>query len=242
MKTVESYTGPVDFGGRTVLFSIIHDITDRKKMEIDLEAAYGMLDRAFKKTIEMTGRIIEVRDPYTAGHQRRVALLARRIAGEMDLPEKSRESVYYAGLVHDVGKIYVPSEILSKPGKLMQSEWMLIRQHPLHSAQILKDLDLPWPVSQIALSHHERLDGSGYPQGLAGDEICIEARILMVADVVEAMASHRPYRPPLGIDAALDEIAINRGKLYDPDVVDACLYVFSEKGYAFETGDPEGEM
>ncbi|MEA3507914.1 MAG: PAS domain S-box protein [Synergistota bacterium] len=218
------------------------DVTERKKVECDLETAYGMLDRAFKKTIEMTGRIIEVRDPYTAGHQRRVALLARRIAEEMDLPKKSRDSAYYAGLVHDVGKIYVPSEILSKPGTLTQSEWMLIRQHPLHSAQILKDLDLPWPVSEIALCHHERLDGSGYPQGIAGDEICLEARILMVADAVEAMASHRPYRPPLGIDAALDEITINRGKLYDPDVVDACLYVFREKGYVFETGDPEGEM
>lgn len=240
IRTVEVYSGPVKWRGRTILYSIIHDITERKKMERDLEAAYGRLDNAFRKTIEMTGRIIEVRDPYTAGHQRRVALLARRIAEEMGLSENSVESVYYAGLVHDVGKIYVPSEILSKPGRLMESEWMLIRQHPLHSGRILEDLDLPWPVARIARSHHERLDGSGYPQGLAGDEICIEARILTVADVVEAMASNRPYRPPLGIETALEEITANRGKIYDPDAVDVCVSLFREKAYAFESETPGG--
>ncbi|MDT8284212.1 MAG: PAS domain S-box protein [Thermovirgaceae bacterium] len=237
VRTVETYTGPVDFGGRTVLFSIIHDITKRQQMEKDLEETYSKLSRSFVKTVEMAGRIIEVRDPYTAGHQRRVAELGDRIAREMGLSEEVRDAIFYAGLVHDIGKIHVPSEILSKPGKLMESEFMLIRQHPLHSFEILEDLDLPWPIARISLRHHERLDGSGYPNGLSGSEIGIEARILAVADVVEAMASNRPYREALGVDAALDDIRRNRERLYDPAVVDACLDLFLNKGYVFSSTD-----
>ena len=237
VKTAETYTGPVDFGGRTVLFSIIHDITERQQMEHDLDETLRKLRQSFVKTVEMAGRIIEVRDPYTAGHQRRVAELARRIACDLGLSEETRDAIFYTGLVHDIGKIYVPSEILSKPGKLMETEWMLIKQHPLNSFEILEGLELPWPIARIALRHHERLDGSGYPNGLSGPEICIEARILAVADVVEAMASHRPYRVELGVDAALDEINRNRDSLYDPEVVDACTDLFLKKGYVFNSGD-----
>jgi response regulator RpfG family c-di-GMP phosphodiesterase len=177
---------------------------------------------------------VEMRDPYTAGHQRRVAELVKAIAEELKLPDDQIEGLYLAGVVHDVGKIKVPAEILSKPGQLNAAEFNLIKEHPETGYEVLKSIDFPWPIAQVVLQHQERINGSGYPYGLKGSEIYFESKILMVADVVEAMMSHRPYRPGLGLDAALQEITCNRGVLYDSTVVDACLRVFSERGYTME--------
>lgn len=174
---------------------------------------------------------IEVRDPYTAGHQRRVADLATAIAQELQLPEDQIEGLKLAGVVHDIGKIRVPAEILSKPGRLDELEFNLIKRHSITGYDILKSINFPWPIAQIVLQHHERLDGGGYPHGLKDSEILLEAKILAVADVVESMVSHRPYRAGLGIDAALEEITRHRTVLYDPGVVDACLKLFREQGY-----------
>ena len=190
--------------------------------------------KALDATVDAVTVIGEKRDPYTAGHQRRVTALARSIAGIMNLPPAQLEGLVVAGQLHDIGKISVPSDILNKPGKLSDGEMTVIRGHSQISYDILKNIEFPWPVAQIAYQHHERLDGSGYPQGLKSHDILLEAKILCVADVVEAMASHRPYRPALGIDAALDEISKNKGKLYDPDVVDACIRLFREKDFKFE--------
>jgi putative nucleotidyltransferase with HDIG domain len=175
---------------------------------------------------------VEMRDPYTAGHQRRVASLAAAIARELKLPEDQAEGLYLAGVVHDVGKIRVPAEILCKPGKLNVIEFNLIKEHTDTGYEILKPIDFPWPIAQAVFQHHERVDGSGYPHGLKGDEILLEARILAVADVVEAMISHRPYRVGLGVEAALDEISQYKGTMYDPVVADACLRLFRERGYS----------
>jgi HD-GYP domain-containing protein (c-di-GMP phosphodiesterase class II) len=160
--------------------------------------------------------------------------LAHAIASEMGLPEEQIEGIRVAGMIHDIGKISVPAQILSKPGELNSLEYGLIQQHPRIGYDLLKTIDFPWPVAQIVLQHHERMDGSGYPAGLSGDEIMLEARILAVADVVAAMTSHRPYRATLGLDKALEEISQNRGVLYDAEVVDACLKLFTEKGLEFE--------
>ena len=177
---------------------------------------------------------VEARDPYTAGHQRRVADLARAIATEMGLLEDQVDGIRMAGLIHDLGKMSVPGEILNRPGLLNELEFKMIKFHVQIGYDILKGIDFPWPVARIALAHHERIDGSGYPNRLKGEEILLEARILAVADVVEAMSSHRPYRAALGIDKALNEISKNRSILYDPEAADACLRVFLEKGYKFK--------
>ena len=178
---------------------------------------------------------VEKRDPYTAGHQFRVAKLAQAIAEEMGLPKQTVEGTYLAGIIHDIGKISVPAEILSKPSRLLEEEFSLIKKHSQTGYDILKTIKFLWPIPDIVLQHHERLDGSGYPQGLAGDDILVEARILAVADTVESMASHRPYRPELGLEIALEEIMQKRGKLYDEAVVDACIALFNEKGYELVT-------
>jgi response regulator RpfG family c-di-GMP phosphodiesterase len=178
---------------------------------------------------------VEMRDPYTAGHQRRVAQLAVAIARELMLPEEQVEGIFLASVVHDVGKIQVPAEILSKPGRLSELEFRIIKEHPQHGFDVLKSIDFPWPIAQIVLQHHERLDGSGYPQALKSDQILSDARIIAVADVVEAMVSHRPYRAALGVDVALEEITRNRGVLYDPAVVDACLRLFRERDFSLTT-------
>ena len=192
------------------------------------------LQKAMNGIIEAMGLTVETRDPYTAGHQRRVAEIACAIATEMGLSMHQVEGVRMAGLIHDIGKIAVPAEILSKPGKITEYEFGIIKSHPQVGYDILKKIDFPWPISQIVYQHHERMDGSGYPQGLSGNDILLEARIMAVADVVEAMASHRPYRPALGIDTALDEISKNRKVLYDPEVADACLRLFKGKEFKFE--------
>jgi putative nucleotidyltransferase with HDIG domain len=210
------------------------EIAERVQAEKDLKRSLEKLQKALEGTIHALAATTEMRDPYTAGHQRRVAELAGAIAEEMGLPKDKIEGIRMAGLIHDVGKISVPAEILSKPSKLNEMEMDLIKAHSQIGYDILKEIDFPWAVAKIVLQHHERMDGSGYPQGLKGDEILLEARILAVADVVEAMASHRPYRPALGIDAALSEIEKNRGRLYDPEIVAACLRLFREKGFTLE--------
>lgn len=182
-------------------------------------------------TVRALAAVAERRDPYTANHQRRVSHLARAIAVEMGLPEQQVEGIRIAGILHDTGKVAVPSEILSKPGKLSEFEFGIVKAHPKADFGIIEGVEFPWPVADTVLQHHERIDGSGYPSGLKGDNILLEARILAVADVVEAMASHRPYRPARGIDAALEEIRSGKGRLYDPEAADACCRLFEEKHY-----------
>ncbi len=177
---------------------------------------------------------IEMRDPYTAGHQRRVSKLSCAIAQDMGLPQEQIEGIRMAGDIHDLGKIYVPAEILSKPGQLTDIEFSIIRTHSQVGYDILKSIEFPWPLAQIIYQHHERLDGSGYPNNLKNGEILLEARIISVADVAEAMSSHRPYRPSHGMEKALKEIAQHRGRLYDAAVVDCCLRLFREKGFSFD--------
>ena len=213
---------------------LLAEITDRKQAEKQLEQSMEKLRKAMGGIIQAITLVVERRDPYTAGHQHRVADLARSIATEIGLSSDQINGVRLAGSVHDVGKIAVPAEILSKPGKINRNEFEIIKKHPQVGYDILKEIEFPWPIAQIILQHHERMDGSGYPQGLKGDKILLEAKIMGVADVVEAMSSHRPYRPALGIDAALEEISKNRGILYDPEVVDVCLKLFQDKGFKFK--------
>jgi HD-GYP domain-containing protein (c-di-GMP phosphodiesterase class II) len=183
--------------------------------------------------IPVLNLVFETKDPYSPDHQKRVAKLAAAIAGEMGLSENQTEVIRLAGGIHDLGKISVPADILSKPARLSEIEYSLMKIHPEAGYNILKDIDIPWPIALIVLQHHERLDGSGYPGGLKEGDIILEARIMAVADVVEAIASYRPYRPILGTDKALDEISKNRGVLYDPQVADACLTLFQKKGFSF---------
>jgi PAS domain S-box-containing protein/putative nucleotidyltransferase with HDIG domain len=219
---------PVGFRG------MAREITERKQAEKRLQDTLENLRKALGATIQVMVAAVETRDPYTAGHQLRVASLARAIATEMGLSQDRIEGVRMAGVIHDIGKLYVPAEILSKPKKLREIEFALIREHAQKGYDILKDVESPWPLAQIVYQHHERMDGSGYPRNLKGDEILLEARIMAVADVVESMASHRPYRPTLGIEAALAEIEMHRGALYDADAVGACLRLFREKGFQLE--------
>ncbi len=199
--------------------------------EEELKNTLSQLRLSLEATIQALAATAEARDPYTAGHQRRVADLSRAIAQKMGLSHDQVDGVRMAGSIHDLGKIYVPSEILNKPGKIRPSEFELVKSHPEVGHEILQNIAFPWPVAEIEIQHHERLDGSGYPNGLKGDEIILEARIVAVADVVESMSSHRPYRPALGIDEALAEIKNGSGKLFDERVVDACVLVFEEDGY-----------
>lgn len=220
-------------GDASFTTAIIRDITAQVHAKKELRESYVRSQRTLNGIVEALESTIELRDPYTAGHQVRVAELATAIAKEMDLSPDRIHGIRYAALVHDIGKIAVPAEILSKPTKLTPLEYSLIQAHPQQAYDILKGIEFPWPIADIVIQHHERMDGSGYPNSLKGDEIIIEARILAVADVVEAMSSHRPYRPALGLDAALDEIKKGKGRLYDPDVVDACLAVFNG-GFVFD--------
>jgi len=175
-----------------------------------------------------------IKDPYTGMHQQRVATLSKAIAEEMELDEEQVYGIYNAGMLHDIGKISIPSEILSKPGKISTVEMKLIRTHPKVSREILKPIDFPWPVARIAFEHHERIDGTGYPEGISGKDILLEAKIISVADVVEAITSHRPYREGLGIDVALDEITTNKGTKYESEIVDTCIMLFQEKNFTFD--------
>ena len=187
----------------------------------------------FEGTIAAFARTVEARDPYTAGHQEHVAELATEIARKLDLDAETVEATRVAGLLHDVGKISIPAEILTKPTRLAPVEWEMIKLHPEHAYRILEGIQFPWPIAEIVLQHHERLDGSGYPRGLQEDQILLAARILCVADTVEAMASHRPYRAAVGLDAALDVIRQGAATAYDPAVVDACIELFEQEGFSF---------
>jgi len=219
---------PIGFVGITT------DITERKLAEEKLKDTLESLRKAVNTTIQVMVAAVETRDPYTAGHQIRSANLARAIATEMGLPQEKIDAIRIAGSIHDIGKLSIPAEILSKPTKLSEIEFSLIKEHARRGFEMLKDVESPWPLAEIVHQHHERMDGSGYPGNLKGDAILIEARILAVADVAEAMASHRPYRPGLGIDAALNEIEKNRGIFYDSTAADACLRLFREKGFKLE--------
>jgi putative nucleotidyltransferase with HDIG domain len=210
------------------------EIIERKRVEEQLHHTLDNLRRAISATIKVMVSAVEIRDPYTAGHQIRSANIALAIATEMGLPQEKIDGIRIAGSIHDIGKLSIPAEILSKPAKLTNNEFSLIKEHSRSGYEILKEVESPWPLAEIVYQHHERMDGSGYPRNMKGDDILIEARILAVSDVVEAMASHRPYRPALGIDAALEEIEKNRGILYDNTAVNACLKLFREKAYHIE--------
>lgn len=219
--------------GRPAVIGLLQDISERKRAEDQINEYLAKLEGAFMRTVEMAMTLSEMRDPYTAGHERRVAELAAAIGGELGFDARRREGLRVAGYLHDVGKISIPAEILSKPGKLSVPEMTLVRGHSQASFDILKNAEFPWPVAEVALQHHERMDGSGYPRGLKGDAILLEARILAVADVVEAMSMHRPYRPGLGIDKALAEVERGSGSAYDAAVADACVKLFREKKFRF---------
>jgi PAS domain S-box-containing protein len=220
---------PIGFKG------MARDITKRKRAEKALKETLDSLRKAVGTTIQVMVSAVETRDPYTAGHQFRSADLAIAIATEMGLPQEKIEAIRMAGPIHDIGKLSIPAEILSKPTKLSEIEFSLIKEHSWSGYEILKDVESPWPLAEIVYQHHERMNGSGYPRNLKGEEIIMEARIMAVADVVEAMASHRPYRPALGIDVALEELEKNRGTFYDNAVADACLRLFREKDYQIES-------
>jgi HD-GYP domain-containing protein (c-di-GMP phosphodiesterase class II) len=222
---IDKNNQPVGFRG------MAREITERKQAEEKLQQTLESLRQAVGTTIQVMVSAIEMRDPYTAGHQIRSAEIARAIATEMGLAQDKINGIPMAGSIHDIGKLAIPAEILSKPTKLTSLEFSLIKEHPKTGYEMLKDVESPWPLTQIVYQHHERMDGSGYPRNLKGDEIIIEARIMAVADVVEAMASHRPYRAALGIDVALEEIEKNKGIFYDEAVADACLRLFREKSY-----------
>jgi PAS domain S-box-containing protein len=231
IRNIQVYRKEVIWNGTKQSQVIYKDITEHKQAEEKLHETLENLRKSIKTTIQVLGTASEARDPYTAGHQQRVALLARIIATEMGLPRDTIEGILMAGSIHDIGRLSVPAEILSKPTKLTNIELSMIKEHSLSGYEMLKNVESPWPLAQIVYQHHERMNGSGYPRNLKGDEILMDARIMAVADVVEAMASHRPYRPALGIDVALNEIEKNRGILYDDTVVDACLRLFREKDY-----------
>jgi putative nucleotidyltransferase with HDIG domain len=220
-------------GGITGLLAALLDVSARKRAEAEMQNSLDKLQKAFEGVVQAMAIVMEMKDLYTSGHQQRVSHLACALAAELNLPEERIEGLRVAGLLHDLGKIAVASEILSKPGKINEYEFAIIKAHPRIGYDILKAIEFPWPVADIILQHHERLDGSGYPAGLKGEEILLEAKILGVADVVEAMSSHRPYRPAIGITQALEEISQNKGLSYAPEVVEACVRLFSEKGFNF---------
>jgi putative nucleotidyltransferase with HDIG domain len=224
------------------IVDVLAGIIEQRRTDDKLNQTVSSLRTTLGSTIHAMALAVETRDPYTAGHQRRVSNLARAIATEMGLSQDQIEATRIAGIVHDLGKISVPSEILSKPGGISLIEHMLINTHPQKGFEILSGINFPWPIAKIVLQHHERLDGSGYPAGLTKDNILIEAKVISVADVIEAMASHRPYRPSRGIQQAMEEITKNRGILYDPRVVDACLKLFLNKGFKFDTLPEEKEL
>ena len=217
------------------------DITERVKAAEERRRSHQRLRKTLDGTVRALSRLTERRDPYTAGHQERVAELACAIAREMGFSEGRIEGLRVAGLLHDIGKTSVPAEILAKPTILTEFEFGVIKGHVRVAYDILSEIDFPWPVAEIVLQHHERLDGSGYPQGLKDSEILLEARILAVADVVEAMSSHRPYRPARSLGEALEELKRGKGNAYDPEVAEACLRLFSEGGFSFDPSFCLGE-
>jgi putative nucleotidyltransferase with HDIG domain len=218
----------IEADGKLFSVGIVRDVTERVEQAKSLQ-------EAFVETIGAMTATIATRDPYTADHQRKVSQLSSAIAEELGLSAEEIRGVQFGAMIHDIGKISVPAEILNRPGKLSDIEFQMIKAHAAVGTTIIGKIDFPWPIAEIVGEHHERIDGSGYPDGLKGTEISQEARIVAVADVVEAMSSHRPYRPSLGIEAALAEITENRGTSYDADAVDACLRLFAEDRFEFDT-------
>ena len=233
IREVEFVSNAYHVGGNKVIQCNIRDITEKKKLEEENLKFQHLMSVSLHQMIETLANVIVARDSYTAGHQKRVANLASAIAAKLNLPLHTIEGIELSALIHDIGKIAVPAEILTKPSKLSSFELAMLRNHVQTGYDILKDMNFPWNLAQIILEHHERVDGSGYPNGLKGDSICEEARIIAVADTVEAISSDRPYRKSKGIEAALEEITMNRGILYDDRVVDACLDVFKEDHFEF---------
>ena len=233
VKWVELNATVIEWNKKPATLNFLNDITERKLLEEERIESYNRIKKALQATVQSIALLVETKDPYTAGHQDRVSQLAKAIAKEMGLTEDRQDFVSTASIIHDLGKVSVPSELLSKPTKLSELEFSIIKVHSQAGYNILKDIDFPWPVADVVLQHHERMNGSGHPQGLQGESILLEARILAVADVVEAISSHRPYRPSLGISFALDEISKNKGILYDAKVVEACLKLFQKKDFAF---------
>ena len=227
---LEEMAGDLAFGVRT-----LHTRHERDLAMAQNQQYLAQLQDSLEDTVQAIADIVELRDPYTAGHQARVAELATAIARHLELADDQVQAIHLASTILDLGKIKIPAEILSRPGRLSKLEYLLIQTHAQAGYDILKDINFPWPIAQIVLQHHERLDGSGYPQRLKGEALMLEARILGVADVVEAMSSHRPYRVALGIASALEEITKQRGIWFDPDVVDACVTLFREKQFALKT-------
>ena len=214
------------------LMALFTDITNEKTVEDENASHIRKLQSSLMQIVSVIRALSETQDPYTAGHERRVGEIAFAIGAELGLDPRQCEGLRIAGYLHDIGKMGAPPSILARPRRLTAAEFAVVKEHAAAGYEILKNADFPWPVATIALQHHERMDGSGYPQGLKGDEIAFEARVVAVADVIESMASHRPYRPALGIEAALEEIENGSGTLYDATVVDACLRLFRCKGYS----------
>jgi PAS domain S-box-containing protein len=234
IRRLQIFRKEILWNGQKQFQTICQDITEQKQVEGKLRETLSDLRNAIDGTIQVISAITEKRDPYTSGHQRRVADLARAIGQEMGLAADRVKGLHMAGEIHDIGKVSIPADILSNPARLSELEYKMIQAHAQVGHDILGEVKFAWPIAKMILQHHERMDGSGYPQGLKGDDILLESRILAVSDVVEAMASHRPYRSALGIEAALKEIENNKGLLYDPAIVSACLTLFREKGYALK--------
>jgi PAS domain S-box-containing protein/putative nucleotidyltransferase with HDIG domain len=234
VKLVEANTVLIGKNEGAKEIGILRVITEPQKEKIKSQQSSERLQTALGETVNALASALQRRDPYFAGHQHQVANLARAIAKEMDLPDEQIEAVYLAGTIHDIGKISIPADILNKPSPLSNVEMEIIKNHTQVSHDILKEISFPWPVAEIVLQHHERMDGSGYPAGLSGDRITIEARILALSDVIVAMSSSRPYRPAFSMDEILEEISKNKGALYDPKAVDAFLKLHSEKPFQFE--------
>lgn len=232
--TAEMRMAEIQWEGKSAYLASLRDITDHKKIEQALQQSVEKSQRILQETVQALAIALEKRDPYTAGHSLRVAQLAEALAEELGLSEDQVRGAHIAAAIHDIGKIYVPAEILSKPRSLSEAEFNLIKSHPQIGFDILKDIEFPWPIAQTVLQHHERMDGSGYPHGLSATEIPLFAKILGVADVVEAMCSHRPYRPAPELKRALEEITDNRGILYAPDIVDACIKLFDDRRFTFK--------
>ncbi len=230
-RRLEVRVAVIRWARREAFLIVLRDVTALRRAAEERAQALERTLKALQNTAEALATAVEMRDPYTSGHQRRVTMLACAIHDEMGLPPDGREGLRIAAMIHDLGKLQVPTEILVKPARLTDLEYRILQGHSRAAYDILKGVDFPWPVARTVLQHHERLDGSGYPDGLSGDAILVEARILAVADVVEAMASHRPYRPALGLDAALAEVSDKAGTLYDADVVRACVAVFRDREF-----------
>lgn len=226
------------YNAAPAIIGLMQDVTESKLNEAKIQRYVKKLEGSYTSVIEIATKLVELRDPYTDGHEKRVGQIAMAIGNELGLDQDRIEGLKIGGYIHDIGKISIPSEILTKPGKLLDVEYDLVKSHAQNGHDILKGIDFPWPIAEIAYQHHERMDGSGYPRGLVGDEILFEARIIAVADVVEAMASHRPYRSGIGLELALKEIERGRGLQYDAGVVDACLHLFRDKGYELPAQSP----